>query len=54
MCPAWGPLHLVAFAEALAEHLIDHGFHKARADLFAMVVTLAIGRNKSRIVVDVG
>jgi hypothetical protein len=43
MCPACDPLHLLACAEALADHLIDRGFHKARADPFPMAVVRAAG-----------
>ena len=42
MRPEWGSLHLLACAEALADHLIDRGFHEARADAFPSVVALAI------------
>jgi hypothetical protein len=48
------PLHLLAFAEALADHLIDRGFHKARADAFAVPVAVAIVRNEAFIVLNVG
>ena len=42
MRPAWGPLHRLACAEALADHLIDRGSHEARADAFPSAVALAI------------
>jgi hypothetical protein len=42
MRPAWGALHLLAFAEVLADHLIDRRFHKARAVAFPSAVALAI------------
>jgi hypothetical protein len=41
MRPVWGSLHLLAFAELFADHLIDHRFHKARADAFAGAVAKA-------------
>jgi hypothetical protein len=42
MCPAWISLRLLVFAEALADHLMDRGFHEARADAFPSAVALAI------------
>jgi hypothetical protein len=42
MRPAWGSLHLLAFAQALADHLMDRGFHEARADAFPSAVARAI------------
>jgi pyrroline-5-carboxylate reductase len=47
MCAAWGPGHLLLLAEALADHLIHRGFHKARAYPFAVPVALAIVGNEA-------
>lgn len=33
MCPAWGPGHLLARAEALAHHLMHGRFDKAGAEV---------------------
>ena len=54
MCAAWGPGHLLLLAAALAYHLINRGFHKARADPFAVPVALAIVGNEAFIVRNVG
>jgi len=40
MRPAWVSLHLLAFAEALADYMMDRGFHEARADAFPSAVAL--------------
>jgi hypothetical protein len=42
MRPAWGSLHLLAFAEPLADHLIGRQFYKARADPSSSAVARAI------------
>jgi hypothetical protein len=47
MCAAWGPGHLLLLAEALADHLIQRGFHKARADPSVVPVALAIVGNEA-------
>ena len=54
MGAAWGPLHLLFFHHALAHDLIHRRFDKARADTLAVVVALAIIRNKPGIVADLG
>jgi hypothetical protein len=45
-------LHLLAFAEARADDLVHGRFHQARADAFAVPVTLAILRNDTLIGLD--
>jgi hypothetical protein len=54
MRSAFRPLPLLAFAEALADHLIYRRFHKARADAFAVPVALAVIWNEATIVLNVG
>jgi hypothetical protein len=41
MCTALGPLHLLLFAEALADHLVDRRLDKVGADALAVAVPLA-------------
>jgi hypothetical protein len=53
MYAAVSRLHVLLFAEALADHLIRRGFHKARADSFALPVALAKVRNEALIVLDI-
>ena len=43
MCPACGPLPVLACAEALADHLIDRGCHKARADPLPIALVRVAG-----------
>src|SRR6266850_4789913 len=50
MRPAWGPAPLVLLTAALAEHLMDRGFHQARTDPFAMPVALAIIGNEALVI----
>ena len=53
MGPAWGPGHLLLLAEALADHLIHGRFDKARADAFAVPVTLAVVGNEALVVLNI-
>jgi hypothetical protein len=42
MRPTFGPLHLLLFAAALADHLMDGRLDKARADALPTAIALAI------------
>jgi hypothetical protein len=52
MCAAWGPLHLLLLAEALADHLVHRRLHKARADRFALALALTIIGNETLFVLN--
>jgi hypothetical protein len=54
MRPACGPLHLLVFAEALADHLIHGRLHKAGADPFPVAVTLTVVGNEATVMLNVG
>jgi hypothetical protein len=48
------PLHLLALAKALANHLVDRRFDKPRTDLLPIAVAFAIVGNEALVVRDVG
>ena len=52
VCAASRPGHLLLLAEALADHLIDRRFHKARAHPLSSPVALAIVRDETLVVLD--
>ena len=54
MCGTFGPLHLLFLTEAHTDDLIDGRFHKAGADPFPVTVALAIVRNETLIILDIG
>ena len=54
MCGTFRPLHLLFLTEAHTDDLIDGRFHKAGADAFPVTVALAIVRNETLIILDIG
>jgi hypothetical protein len=54
MCRAFRPLHLLFLTEPLTHHLINGRFDKAGADAFTITVALAIIRNETLIILDIG
>ncbi len=54
MCPFGGPLHLLLFDHALADHLIDGGLDEPRADAFAIAMPLTVNDDRPGVVRNVG
>jgi hypothetical protein len=53
MRAALRPLHLLAFAEAFAHHLIHRGLDEPRGNRFAMTIPLAIVRNQVAVIPNI-
>ena len=53
MGPAWRPGHLLLFAEAFTDHLIDRRFHKAGANSLSSPGALALVGNEGTVVLNV-
>ena len=53
MCAPPRPLHLLLLDEALADDLIDRGFHKRGTDGFALTVTFSEVGDELGVVPDV-
>jgi hypothetical protein len=53
MRPTFAPLHLLAFAEAPADDLVDRGFDKAGADALPVPISLGIIGDEGAIAVNI-
>jgi hypothetical protein len=53
MRPAFGPLHLLLLAEALADDLVDGRLDKTGADALPIPITLVVGGDEGAIAVNV-
>jgi hypothetical protein len=53
MGPTLGPLHLLPFAEAFSDHLVDRGFDKAGADVLPIPIPLSVIGDEGSIAVNI-